>query len=153
MGEIRKIRIYFLYVLFLLRSKNFWLSIPTFFLRDWFFKLRFINQLIWLRLKISWLINWSTLCKKSLPLGLSAWRKVLFSWWARILPRKLSLIRAEKWKRRPLLHQESDLFPTLTLAPPYWRTKQFSLGGCRKSQGHAYKGVDEKSLVWTKAAH
>ena len=72
-----------------------------------------------MRLKISWLINWSTLSKKSLLLGLSAWRKVLFSWWARILPRKLSLIRAEKWKRRPQLHQESDqiFFQPLHLHP------------------------------------
>ena len=108
---------------------------------------------MWLRLKISWLINLLTLSKKSLLLGLSAWRKVLFSWWARILPRKLSLIRAEKWKRRPLLHQESDLFPTLTLAPPYWRTEQFSLGGCRKSQGHGYERWSMKNHGYERRQH
>ena len=72
-----------------------------------------------MRLKISWLINWSTLSIKSFPLGLSAWRKVWFSWWMRILPRKLGLNRAEKWKRRPQLHQESDqiFFQPLHLHP------------------------------------
>ena len=76
---------------------------------------------MWLRLKISWLINLLTLSKKSLLLGLSAWRKVLFSWWARILPRKLGLNRAEKWKRRPQLHQESDqiFFQPLHLHHPH----------------------------------
>ena len=80
---------------------------------------------MWLRLKISWLNwwIWNTLyaClmmnslflfvylnKESLSLGLAAWRKVLFSWRARILPRKLGLNRAQKWKGCPQLHQESD---------------------------------------------